>query len=68
MYGIPSQETAGGIFVSQLSGRVHAIFELAHLIGICGAVVSSSQLDSALLLDSALQTASSRGNKHRFHP
>jgi hypothetical protein len=29
-----SQETARGIFVSQLSGRVHAIFELAHIIGL----------------------------------
>ena len=29
-----SQETARGIFVSQLSGRVHAIFDLADIIGL----------------------------------
>jgi len=29
-----SQEAARGIFVSQLSGRIHAIFELAHIIGL----------------------------------
>ena len=29
-----SKEAASGIFVSQLSGRVHAIFEFAHIIGL----------------------------------
>ena len=29
-----SQNAARGIFVSQLSGRIHSIFELAHIIGL----------------------------------